>query len=957
MKKIYKLFAGSLLAAGMLASSVASDAALQYKQVGTPNGSSTAKTSNLPVYCMSKFGEGISIYKKDALGIPSGSVIKEISYLGYYTPSSSKDFTGATMEVYVANATATSKYTDFIIAGENEGGKPTTVLDKSKCTLFYSGAYTLTEGGSQTEPIEFMKVVSTTDGFNYTGEGIMIFISIYTPKFGGSFANAVLCQASGNTYSPNGAYREASYATEGYGINTHSWYEYNTASKPMPVMKIGYEGERQKITANISGKVLSSLNNSGLSGASVSLAADGTTLATVSPTPTSGQFSFTVDDVDVSAVYTLVASKDGYEAQTKTIDIKAGGNFSNQDITLTKLPVPATLSGKVVDKNTNQPIVGAMVTFDNNVYTTKEGGDYTFNIANIDVLPADGLELKASVTGYNGYSTKLSITGDMTFNIEMVPLPALPGEGAQIGEYNTVDYNYVAPFNPLWNISVSETIYPKGLLSNLKKDTKYSSVSFYGYLNPVSSGTGGGDDNGDNGDGDDYNDYWTAPAKADAEPQPWKGHVKIYMVNTTASRYNSINDATDYSSMTPLFDGDVTINEGGKNNDPALLFTADLTEAFEYAGDNIKLICVAESKTSRLVYFAYDPTYSSNILGKAQSNQDAFNSAAMQLYDAGVPVIKLGDYVPTATVYGTVTDKKTNAAVEGATVTLAKGTDKVSATTDSEGKYSLSWRGIAFGDAYTLNVEKTPYDEVTTDVSFTEATLNMQYNAQLTVSGTVSGKVTDKVTGDALADMTVKVYTADNTEVTIDASEAKTADDGTYMITIPEVDFASYFVEISGGKYTAEKKEISFSPEKVANEDVNFEMTFDATVSGKVTFSDGPAVAGAIVKIGELTATTDEEGNYSIPVAPVTAASATVTVTYSNEEVYTGTVELTTGAEITFNITLQLSGVNMILGADGKADVYGINGVVIARDADASAVKSLPAGIYIINGKKMVIAK
>lgn len=955
MKKFTQLFAGLALAAGLLtAASPSASAQLNYKQVGTPNTTGLAyqaKTSNLPVYSMNKYGQGISMYKAAAIDLPANTTIKEITFLGWQEDE--KDFTGATFKVYVANAGTSVNYNDYIIAGPNEGSNATTILDTSKATLFYEGALSIPQGGSREDLKEVIKA-SNDQGFVYSGGNLMVYIEFTVPK-ASPFTNFIVATQQGVTFEPNGAYRDSGYAADayngGYGVNTKKWSEYS--GKQMPVMKLGYAGEAQVIKAEISGKIVSSLRNTNLVGADVKLLKGTETVATTI-SETNGAYSFTVEEVDVNATYSITASKEGYESATLPIDIKAGGKFTNQDITLTKLPVPAVLSGTVINKETQQPVASALVRFNDDMTTTKADGKYTFNIANVDLLPSDGLELTASATGYNSYSTSLRVTGDMTFNVEMVPLPPLSGEGAQIGEYNTADYSYQAPFNSLWNVTHTETIYPSGILGELTKDTKYSSVNFYGYLSPVSTPDPdeGGDDSGD----DPYGGY-SAPAKAEATQSPWKGNVKIYMLNTTDSRFTSASTPTDLENLTPLFEGDVTINEGGANNAPVLLFTADFAQPFVYGGDNIKLIAVTSSNTARLVYFCQDPTYTDNVFGKYGTNQESFDAMKYSVVNCGVPVIKLGDYVPTAKVYGTVTDKKTSAPVEGATVTLAKGTDKVSATTDAEGKYEISWRGVTFNETYTLNVEKAPYDEITSDVSFTDATLNMQYNAQLTVSGTVSGKVTDKVTGNALADMTVKVFAADNTEVTLDAAEAKTADDGTYMVTIPEVDFATYTVEISGGKYIAEKKEVTFSTEKVANEDVDFEMTFNATVSGKVTFSDGPAVAGASVKIGELTAKTDEEGAYSISVAPVTAASGDVTVEYGGNQVYTGTVDLTTGAEITFDIKLDLSGVDAVFAGEGKADVYGINGVVIARDADASVVKTLPAGIYIVNGKKMVIAK
>lgn len=960
MKKFTQLFAGLAVAAGLLtAASPSASAQLNYKQVGTPNTTGLAylaKTSNLPVYTMNKYGQGISLYRAAAIDLPANTTIKEIAFLGWQEldgEGNEKDFTGATYKVYVANAGTSLDYKDFIVAGPNEGSSATTVLDTSKATLFYEGALNIPTAGSREDLKEVIKATSS-QGFVYTGGNLMVYVEFSVPK-SSPHTNFIVANQQGVTFQPNGAYRDSPYTADyyggGYGINTKKWSEYS--GKQMPVMKLGYAGEAHVIKAEISGKIISSLRNSNLAGADVKLMKGTETVATTI-SETSGAYSFTVEEVDVNATYSITASKDGYESATLPIDIKSGGKFTNQDITLTKLPVPAVLSGTVINKETQQPVISALVRFNGDMTTTKADGKYSFNIANVDLLPSDGLELTASAAGYNAYSTTLRVTADMTFNVEMVPLPPLPGEGAQIGEYNTVDYSYQAPFNSLWNVTHTETIYPSGILGALKSGTKYSSVNFYGYLSPVSTPDPdeGGDDSGD----DPYGGY-SAPAKAEATQSPWKGNVKIYMLNTTDSRFTSASTPTDLESLTPLFEGDVTINEGGANNAPVLLFTADFAQPFVYGGDNIKLIAVTSSNTARLVYFCQDPTYTDNVFGKYGTNQESFDAMKYSVVNCGVPVIKLGDYVPTANVYGTVTDKKTSAPVEGAVVTLAKGTDKVSATTDAEGKYQIDWRGVTFNETYTLNVEKAPYDEITSDVSFTDATLNMQYNAQLTVSGTVSGKVTDKVTGNALADMTVKVFAADNTEVTLDAAEAKTADDGTYMVTIPEVDFATYTVEISGGKYIAEKKEVTFSTEKVANEDVDFEMTFNATVSGKVTFSDGPAVAGASVKIGELTATTDEEGAYSISVAPVTAASGDVTVEYGGNQVYTGTVDLTTGAEITFDIKLDLSGVDAVFAGEGKADVYGINGVVIARDADASVVKTLPAGIYIVNGKKMVIAK
>lgn len=950
MKKFTHLFAGLAVAAGLLtAASPTASAQLNYKQVGTPNTTGLAylaKTSNLPVYTLSKFGQGISMYKAEAIDLPVNTTIKEISFLGWQeldSEGNEKDFTGATYKVYVANAGTSLDYNDFIVAGANEGGKATTVIDTSKATLFYEGALNIPTAGSREDLKEVIKATND-QGFVYSGGNLMVYIEFSVPKSSPG-TNFIVSNQQGVTFQPNGAYRDSAYTPDayggGYGVNTHKWSEYS--GKQMPVMKLGYAGEAQVIKAEISGKIISSLRNTNLVGADVKLM-KGTETAATTISETNGVYSFTVEDVDVNAKYSITASKDGYESATLPIDIKSGGKFTNQDITLTKLPVPAVLSGTVINKETQQPVISALVRFNGDMTTTKADGKYSFNIANVDLLPSDGLELTASAAGYNAYSTSLRVTEDMTFNVEMVPLPPLPGEGAQIGEYNTTDYSYQAPFNSLWNVTHTETIYPSGILGALTKDTKYSSVNFYGYLSPLSSTDP--DDGGDDNEDDPYGGY-SAPAKADATQSPWKGNVKIYMINTTESRFTSTSTPTDLENLTPLFDGEVTINEGGVNNAPVLLFTADLEQPFVYGGDNIKLIALTESKTARLVYFCQDPTYTDNVFGKYGTNQESFDAMKYSVINCGVPVIKLGAYVPTANVYGTVTDKKSGKPIEGAEVTMSHGTDKLSATTAADGTYSIDWRGVTFGESYTISVTKAPYDDVTTELSFTEATLKMQYNAQMSVSGYVGGKVTDKVSGAVLADMTVKVTDAEGNEITLNASEAKTAADGTFYVTIPDAEFATYSVEVSGGKYIAQKKEATFTAEKTEIENLDFEMEYNAVVKGKVTYSDGPAVEGATVKIGMLTSTTDAEGFYSIAVEPVTDATADVTVDFNGAQHYTGTVDLTAGGEVIKDITIDLSGVNAIFAEGASVDIFTVGGVCVARGADAKAVKELPAGIYV----------
>ncbi len=64
-----------------------------------------------------------------------------------------------------------------------------------------------------------------------------------------------------------------------------------------------------------------------------------------------------------------------------------------------------------------------------------------------------------------------------------------------------------------------------------------------------------------------------------------------------------------------------------------------------------------------------------------------------------------------------------------------------------------------------------------------------------------------------------------------------------------------------------------------------------------------------------------------------------------------------TNPEIVLVYNIGSVGVDSILSSNENATVYNIQGVEVLRDADASAVKALPAGLYIINGEKVVVGK
>lgn len=84
-------------------------------------------------------------------------------------------------------------------------------------------------------------------------------------------------------------------------------------------------------------------------------------------------------------------------------------------------------------------------------------------------------------------------------------------------------------------------------------------------------------------------------------------------------------------------------------------------------------------------------------------------------------------------------------------------------------------------------------------------------------------------------------------------------------------------------------------------------------------------------------------------------ADGTYTLTIPAGAISDGTGKSNDEEKIVYIIGTSTGIDNIVANAGGKVDVYTINGVSVLRNADAAAVKALKKGLYIINGKKVVI--
>lgn len=132
-----------------------------------------------------------------------------------------------------------------------------------------------------------------------------------------------------------------------------------------------------------------------------------------------------------------------------------------------------------------------------------------------------------------------------------------------------------------------------------------------------------------------------------------------------------------------------------------------------------------------------------------------------------------------------------------------------------------------------------------------------------------------------------------------------------------------------------------------------------ATFTGvKFAYKENGADKEVIVPASELTIANDEEFAdaklITIPVPAVKMDAGTVKISLDGVESPDGVDH----EDYTYEFINNTDAIDHIVAdADGIVDVYTIDGICVLRNADAAAVKNLRNGLYVINGKKVVVKK
>jgi thermitase len=148
------------------------------------------------------------------------------------------------------------------------------------------------------------------------------------------------------------------------------------------------------LPGEIAGQVTDAEDCSAISGVQVT---DGTRTAL---TDTAGMY--TINDVP-PGTYQVVASKEGYESSSLTIDVLSG-NTAVADFSLNPIIVSGSITGSVTDAQDGSPIVGAAVSDGTKTATTDASGEYT-----IAGVPPGDYEVTASKEGYESSTSSVTV--------------------------------------------------------------------------------------------------------------------------------------------------------------------------------------------------------------------------------------------------------------------------------------------------------------------------------------------------------------------------------------------------------------------------------------------------------------------------------------------------------------------------------------------------------------------
>ncbi len=244
-----------------------------------------------------------------------------------------------------------------------------------------------------------------------------------------------------------------------------------------------------------------------------------------------------------------------------------------------------------------------------------------------------------------------------------------------------------------------------------------------------------------------------------------------------------------------------------------------------------------------------------------------------------------------ATITGTVTLSDNPSDMSGTTVTFVANDVSYTATTNTDGTYSVD---IAVPNTYTVTFSHDGYTTYTIEDTLIDTAGTI--DAQLTYLATISGTVNLADNPEDLSGTIVEI--TDGTNVYTDTTDV----DGTYSIS-GVVTGISYLISYIHPGYE------SYTVDTVIDSDMVIDVTLNLltyTVYGTVTLTDNPDdMSGTNVYLANADtsyyAVTDSTGYYSIP--DVVPGTYEITFTHENYDTLVDTIEVV-NSDVEYNGSL-----------------------------------------------------
>ncbi|MBV8208060.1 MAG: carboxypeptidase regulatory-like domain-containing protein [Acidobacteria bacterium] len=280
------------------------------------------------------------------------------------------------------------------------------------------------------------------------------------------------------------------------------------------------------------------------------------------------------------------------------------------------------------------------------------------------------------------------------------------------------------------------------------------------------------------------------------------------------------------------------------------------------------------------------------------------------------------------TVAGVVTNISTGQAISGASVKW----NTTTATTDSNGNYSLA--NVSAG-TQTVTASATGYLPVSSSTTVAGGTSTL--NFQLSTAGILNVTVVNSA-GAAVAAAPVKLSGG----IIATSLSGATNSAGQY---------SSNWIPI--GSYTVTSGSVSEAATVNTGQTTSITLTqagstaTTGTISGTVTSSSGAALAGATVSSGSASVTSQANGSYTLAAIP--AGTVSVTASLGGYQTATQSVSVTAGTTASANFTLTpASSTGSVTGKVTNIS----NGMALAGATvkwNSTAVSTNSSGVYTIS--------